>query len=228
MRRTASLGDYFSLSEVAGNGWRSWDALLDPDTLLNMASRTRKAVAASAGCPEERIPLRMAASSFHIGVAARLLSPLIGAAVREFAVPVLKAESLLWRSTEHHCPQFGVQGLGCTEAKEVDTAAAAMSASVIDEVLAPMGRAIRDATGLSEKVTRGNVISSANGSVTVLAMRHPEYEQRGRAVITALLESEYLHGTGYFNNSQFHRRSCCLFYTGPHAGLCGDCVLTAS
>lgn len=80
-------------------------------------------------------------------------------------------------------------------------------------------------TALSRKVMWGNVMSAANGAVTVMALSQPQYESRGRELVRALMETENLSGTARFEHNKFVRRSCCLFYLAPNSGLCGDCVL---
>ena len=226
-RDTAALGDYFALDEAVGCDWREWAEFLDDDVLIDFVRRTRTAIAAAAGCAMERIPPRMAASSFHLNVSARLLSPVIGSSVCQSAVPLLTARSVRWAATNHHCPRFADHRMDYMHTGELGATASAICDSVMVDVLAPFGQALRNATGLSDKIIRGNVISSANGAVTVLSMSRPEHSQRGRDLIRHLLESEYLSDTGYFNEQALVRRSCCLFYTGPHPGLCGDCVLAA-
>ena len=80
---------------------------------------------------------------------------------------------------------------------------------------------------LSTHVTRGNVISAANGAVSAMAMSRPELEPPGRELVRALLSTETLSGTGRFIGERFVRHSCCLFYRAPGNGLCLDCVLAA-
>jgi ferric iron reductase protein FhuF len=98
---------------------------------------------------------------------------------------------------------------------------------VVATILGPLHDALSAATALSSQVTRGNAISAANGAVTVLAMSRPECEPRGRAIVRALMDTEHLMGTGSFVGEKLVRRSCCLYYLAPGAGLCADCVLAS-
>jgi ferric iron reductase protein FhuF len=98
---------------------------------------------------------------------------------------------------------------------------------VLTTILGPLNDALRSATALSAQVTWGNVMSAANGAVTVLAMSRPECESRGHAVVRALMDTEHLRGTGSFVQGKFIRQSCCLFYLAPRSGLCTDCVLAS-
>lgn len=226
--RTADLGEYFALPEPDEGQWQELPLLLNPATVIDFVDRTRAAIAASAGCNTSSIPVRLAASSFQLGIAARLLSPAIGAATCFGAVPVLTVESVKWKATAHHSPRFGITELEWINAETAARAAGVISASVLTAILRPLNETLRSVTALSLRVTWGNVISAANGAVTVLAMSRPEHESRGRAVVRALMDTEQLMNTGSFAHGKFVRRSCCLFYLAPESGLCTDCVLTVS
>jgi ferric iron reductase protein FhuF len=170
----------------------------------------------------------LAGSSFQLGVAARLLSPAIGAAVTLGMIPRLTATSVTWRATGHHFPRFGVETVEWADGGTPGQAATVIVSSVVENILDPLNEALRSTTALSPTVMSGNVISAANGAVTVLAMSHPHAENRGRALVRALLDTDRLAGTGTFEHGRFVRRSCCLFYLAPGGGLCGDCVLAVS
>ena len=228
LTRTADLGEYFALPPQDAGEWQELPLLLNPSTVIDFVDRTRNAIAASAGCNSSSIPIRLAASSFQLGIAARLLSPVIGAASCFAKVPILTAESVKWQATAHHSPRFGMTALEWVEAETATLAADVISASVLTAILGPLNETLRSATALSLQVTWGNVISAANGAVTVLAMSRPEHESRGRALVRALMDTEQLTQTGSFVHGKFVRRSCCLFYLAPESGLCTDCVLTMS
>ncbi|AXT83752.1 hypothetical protein C6I20_00065 [Aeromicrobium sp. A1-2] len=73
----------------------------------------------------------------------------------------------------------------------------------------------------------GNVASSLSGAQTMLAAARPDRAAAGGRIIGGLLDQGVLHGTGDLHGVRpgFVRRSCCLFYRLPSAGVCGDCVL---
>jgi hypothetical protein len=228
LARTADLGEYFALPAQNEGEWQELSLLLNPATIIDFVDRTRNAIAAAAGCDTSSIPIRLAASSFQLGIAARLLSPAIGAATCFGAVPVVTAESVKWQADAHHSPRFGMTTLEWVDAETVTVAAGVISASVLTAILGPLNETLRSATALSSRVTWGNVISAANGAVTVLAMSQPQHESRGRALVRALMDTEQLTKTGSFLHGKFVRRSCCLFYLAPESGLCTDCVLSVS
>ncbi|MGB3482982.1 MAG: (2Fe-2S)-binding protein [Mycobacterium sp.] len=225
LTRIARLGDYFTLDTDTGEEWQPVANLLDHGYLAESVDRTRAAIAQWAGCEPQKIPLRVASSSFQLGIASRLLSPTIGAASTFAAVPLLTADSVRWTTTASHSPRFGVAVCGWSTTPTTVSAAAAISASLIHEILQPLNEALRSVTALSRKVMWGNVMSAANGAVTVMALSQPQYESRGRELVRALMETENLSGTARFEHNKFVRRSCCLFYLAPNSGLCGDCVL---
>ena len=226
--QTAEIGEYFALTGADRGDWRAIPALFDEATLIDFVERTRTAIAASARCDRDDISVRMAASSFQLGVAARLLSPPIGAASCFGAVPVINERSLVWQPTSSHRPEFAGTDLDWVRVSTPERAAELIASSICDGVLRVLNDKLRDLMSLSSQVSWGNVISAANGAVTVLAMSRPERERAGRDVVRALLNTEPLRGTGEFSHGRFQRRSCCLFYQAPGSGLCGDCVLTVS
>lgn len=222
----AALGGYFALDTDAGTRSRCIAELFDDQVIAGYVGRTRAAVAAAADCAPEDIPIRMAASSFHIGVAARLLSPVIGGALCFGTVPVLDQRSLRWTPAAEHAVQFIVPDPAWLTVDEA-TSAQVIAATVLP-VLTELGTVLNGLVALSPRITLGNLASSANGAVTVLAMSRPQLEVPGRDLVRALLRTEPLSGTGEFLAGQFRRRSCCLYYQAPGSGLCGDCVLIPS
>ncbi|MEU0495392.1 (2Fe-2S)-binding protein [Mycobacterium sp. NPDC006124] len=226
---TAELGGYFAVaSGGAGEGAHLADLIRDPTTAVTFVDRTRLAIATSMGCDPDRIPVRMAASSFQLNVVSRLISPVIGSAVLGSAVPLFTAESVRWRAADDHSPRFHTAGVQCVPAPTLARAAALVSASLLATIVGPLNDTLSSAVSLSGRVSWGNAISAANGAVTVMGMARPELVQRGRALVQALLDLDQLRGSGLFNGNQFVRRSCCLFYQAPMGGLCGDCVLAVS
>lgn len=225
LTRTAELGEYFTLTDETTGDWQEIPLLFDLATVAEYVDRTRYAISGSSGCTPQRIPLRVAASSFQLGIAARLMSPALGAATTLGMVPLLNRDSVRWQMTPNHSPRFTVTHLKWIAGTTPASSAAAISASLISDIMRPLCDTLQTVTGLSAKVMWGNVVSAANGAVTVLAMSRPQHEGRGRNLVEALMGTENLAGTGSFVDGAFVRRSCCLFYQAPGSGLCGDCIL---
>ncbi len=228
LARTAALGEYFALPSRDNTTWHELPSLFDDDVLIDFIDLTRVAIATSMGCSVSDIPIKMAASSFQLGVAARLLSPVIGAASCFGTVPVLDIRSIMWQPTSTHSPRFAVTDVHWLPAPTPARATGVIAASLLKHVLGPLTDKLRALVSLSPQVAWGNITSAANGAVTVLAMAQPQHEGAGRELVRALLDIEPLAGTGEFVHGAFVRRSCCLFYQAPQAGLCGDCVLAVS
>jgi hypothetical protein len=227
LARTAELGEYFALPAIAG-GHEIGTLLDDRAAVVELVDRTRSAIAASRHCDPGRVPARMAASSFQLGLVARLLSPVIGAAVALGEVPLLTARSVRWQPTQDHVPKFGTSELEWVPASTPRRAAEVISASLLSTVVAPLNDTIRSTVSLSTHITWGNAISAANGAVTVMSVSRRELEGPGRALVMALLDTEHLRRTGDYVRGAFVRRSCCLFYQAPQSGFCQDCLLTVS
>lgn len=223
----AGLGEYFTLPVLTGTvpdtEWCSLADLFADTVLTDHVRRTHAAMTTASGCPPQQIPVRVAASSFQLGVAARLLSPVIGAALCFGAVPVLDRHSLRWQPSLTHTPRFAVAGPDWADTGAADAIAATVVPALID-----VGAHLDRLFSLSTRVTLGNIASAANGAVTVLGMSRPELLVAGRDLIRALLHTAALAGSGSFTGDRFTRRSCCLYYQVPRSGLCGDCVLVTS
>lgn len=227
--KTAALGEYFSLpSPAPGTDQPLATLVTDRATVRDFVDRTRSAIATSMRCELADIPLRVAASSFHLNVTSRLISPAIGAAVSFGEVPSLTLDSVRWQATNGHSPKFSAAELEWSRATTPSASAELISTTILATIAAPFIETLRSTVSLSTHVSWGNAISAANGAVTVLAMSRPDLEASGRGVVRALLNTGPLAGAGDFVGTRFVRRSCCLFYQAPTSGLCGDCVLVVS
>jgi ferric iron reductase protein FhuF len=229
LAKTAELGAYFAVPSLdSGEGADLAGLIADEATVREFVDRTRTAVATSMHCDRGDVPQRMAASSFHLNVVARLISPVVGAATVCGEVPLFTPDSVTWQPTNGHSPQFGTTDLQWASGPTATRAAEVISASILATVVGPLNRTLASTHGLSSQVSWGNTVSAANGAVTVMAMSRPALEQPGRALVRALLDTETLTRTGEFVGDRFVRRSCCLFYQAPRGGLCQDCVLAVS
>lgn len=227
LTRNAELGEYFSLPPAAGTNWMRFPDLLSHETLSSFVNLTRIAIAQYSRCRPDEISPRLAASSFQLGIAARLLSPLLGAMICDNALPGIRPDNLFWCSAGHY-PTFGARGAMSLEVGTDQQLAQLLSDRIITPIIAPLNSALRTVAALPPKVAWGNVASAANGAVTVMSMSRPHLEQAGRSVVQALTETQILTGTAVFRSGKFLRQNCCLFYQAPRSGLCGDCVLARS
>ncbi len=222
----AVLGEFFALPTADPTTWRPIASLCgDQAALHEYTMRTRAATASGFGIDEADVPVKAAASSVHLSIAARLLSPALGAAACLGTVPLLSLDSLFWQQDSSHRPILGTAGAEQVSAPEPQQAAAVIAESLIGNVLSLLTETMRLAESFSPQVMWGNVASAANGAVTVLTRSRPDVRSRGRDLVAALLATEPLRGTADVAGQRFRRRSCCLFYQVPGGGYCGDCVL---
>ncbi|MFN6551662.1 (2Fe-2S)-binding protein [Mycolicibacterium septicum] len=222
----AALGEFFALPAADPATWRPIRSLCgDQAAVHEYTMRTRAATAVGFGIDETDVPVKAAASSVHLSITARLLSPVVGAAACLGTVPLLTLDSLFWQPDSSHRPALGTAGAQSVTETDPNRAATVIAGSLIGDVLSLLNDTMRLAGTLSPQVMWGNIASAANGAVTVLAQTRPDAQTRGRDLIDALIATEPLRGTADFAGGRFRRRSCCLFYQVPGGGYCGDCVL---
>ena len=186
-------------------------------------------VAERAGVAPERIDPRAAASLVHLGLAARLVSPPLAAALLGGGLLHLDPRALYWRDVLGPVPltQPGVRATP-VDPDDVATIATATAAVLADGPVAALTAAI-GATGVSSRVLWGNVASSFAAAAAGLLRAAPQRAATVTAVVDAVLEQAPLHGHGGYTPGTtrgFKRTSCCLYYRVPGGGYCGDCVLT--
>jgi hypothetical protein len=213
LRAAALCGPFFALEagrQALAPGWRSAaDLYLDGLPAL-IASTARQL-----GTGDQRV----AASIAHLGLAARLWSPVLGSGLLQAVVPDL---STLTVATSPQI-RLGVArpaGWTVSDAGEL----ARLSADVVGAQLRLLGDAlpVRLAPGL----LRGNAASAMVGALGVLAAARPGLTRAAAELAQALLETPCLRRGGVLSGDAamtFRRQSCCLYYRLPGGGLCGDC-----
>jgi hypothetical protein len=110
--------------------------------------------------------------------------------------------------------------------------AAALVSGRVHDLTGPLAAACGAAFRLSQHVLRGNVASALAGAAAVLAVAFPRRAETAGRLAAQVLAAGWLRGTGPYVRPDparprwyLERRSCCLLYRVPGAGLCGDCVL---
>lgn len=224
LRRTSVLGGFFAVDlEPDSVVWQPFSTLLASDGLVLRAevATLRLRLAARAGVASDDVPERVAASLWSLGWSNRLISPWLGAATVAGVVPVVSTEQLLWRRAAAQPVPLAVHGLsGVGLADGADLYAACVGALV-----QPLLIAAAAAYPVSRRLLWGNVASSAAGAGAVVAGSSPVLAGIARAAVDRLLTTGDLVGQGEWRGPLFVRRSCCLMYRLPEAGLCRDCVL---
>jgi hypothetical protein len=181
----------------------------DPAVLAARVDRVRTALAASGGRDPEQIDLKVAASVAHLGLVARVLAPMIGAATLGRPA-VWSLDDLAWQD------QLGGP-YPLSVASDPTPGEAAVEA-----VTEAFGR-----FGVSRKVLWGNVGSAANSAAQQIARARPELSGAAGKAADAMLVDARIDGGVLRSGPTFRRHSCCLIYqlADDRAACCGDCVL---
>jgi hypothetical protein len=220
------FGPFFAVdSHPAGTPpaapWHPIRRLIDGSgALADRIGAVRAALAAGAGRPTGSVEPRVAASVAHLGLVARLLSPVVALAVRQHRLLDLDPDDTWWQPT-----LGGPFPLSVPDNNAAALPVAGLAAAVAGRVLDGPIRELTGATAalsVSTRILWGNVASALNGTVTAMP---PQWTPRGRRLVAGLLGLPPLRGTASTApGGGFRRRSCCLIYR-VGSGLCGDCVL---
>jgi FhuF 2Fe-2S C-terminal domain len=237
----AEVGPYFVIGpSPAGPRWRPLTVLTaDPAVLRERVGHARRVIAGQAGLDPQRVEERAAASIVFLGLASRLVSPALAAAVLGGVVPRLTAGALYWRPVDGGpwplaaaCPVTGYQAGDLTTDSDLSRTAALLGEHIIQGTVGPLAGTVAASFRLSRQVLWGNVASALAGAAGVLAGRYPERAGAAGRLTAAVLATGPLAGTGDLvqpdprqSRRFLVRRNCCLFYRVPGGGLCGDCVL---
>ncbi|MFS8197686.1 (2Fe-2S)-binding protein [Streptomyces sp. CWNU-52B] len=183
--------------------------------------RVRK-VAGLLAAPE----MRIGASVAQQGLAARLWSVALGAAVLHGRVPDLDPRLLHW-DADGSAPDE----LWLPEVRALPGDAPTILRVVHHDHLEPLSAALRARHPVAAGLLRGNAASALAGAARQLdrwAAEHgrPDLGTRARTLAAELLDQPGLRDTGTLDGTAFRRRSCCLYYRIPGGGVCGDCCFT--
>lgn len=206
----AAFGPFFAVvqhQDSPTSPWRPMSELTaDPDVL---AARVRKVRSALMGNGEPEI--RVAASVAHLGLVARLIAPMIGAAALGEPVAWSVAD-LAWQDQLGGPYPVSVSAV---------RAGGAPAFEAITEAFGPFG--------VSPKVLWGNVGSAANSAAQQISRARPDLAEAARLAADRVLADPRVDGGVLRSGAAFRRNSCCLIYqlAGDREACCGDCVLTA-
>ncbi|XVV09750.1 (2Fe-2S)-binding protein [Actinoplanes sp. CA-131856] len=217
----ARFGAYFVWEPYECEGsWRPYADLLVPEVVAERVGVARETLVRMSGLGREDIEERVVASVTFLGLASRLLSPVLGAAVVGGAVPVPDPGKLWWRPVVGGPVPFAQRGLSATDGEGRE---GALSLELIEPVLDVFRRRFV----LSRHVLWGNVASALGGAAGMIARGEPAYAGKAGAVVAATLGLPQLQGMAGWDGRRLRRRNCCLYYRIPGGGTCGDCVLAA-
>ena len=233
----AALGPYFVWEPwTAGAQWRPWSELSDGEVAADRVAAARSALAGLAGLTVETVPLRVAASVTFLGYAARVLSPLLGAAVTGGELRAPRPADLWWRPVPGGPLPMAYSRISVRPCTDLDPTelAEALAEVAVDGLLGGLLACFGQRFALSSKVLHGNVASALAGAAGVIAEHAPVHAERAAAVVARMLQRAPLAGAGTLLRPDpdrarwfLVRHNCCLYYRIPGGGTCGDCVLTS-
>ena len=205
-----------------------------------LAARIKR-VGTSLGADEPRV----AASIAHLGLAARLWSITLAAAVVDRRIPSdLDPARLHWDAFASAPDDLWLPAPTpfAATAPRVATAArpptaepgegaqllAALISMTYERHLTPLAAATCQTVRVSERLLWGNAASALAGALGQLSRwcmerDRPEDAALTRALVGELLAYGRLRGTGTLSGTTFRRSTCCLYYRAG-GQLCGDCV----
>jgi hypothetical protein len=219
--------DFHDVGAVPGDGWRPLaEALDDGPVLRDRVAHVRHVLATGGGQPDEAVELRVAASVTHLGMAARLCSPVL--AVAAGSGEVLDLAGSWWQPVAGGAVPLSVPERSAGARRDPDVLAADVFESLVEGPLRRLDGAVARFS-VPAQVRWGNVASALNGAVTMLTAARPDRRERTLAITAALHARAPLRGMSGTVGGRFRRRNCCLIYraTPGHDGpKCGDCVLT--
>lgn len=237
-----ALGGFSALVAAPESGALPWAQVLADDALTTRFASVRAALAASTGMEIVEVDPRVAVSATQVGLASRLWSPALAAAVLHHWVPDLSPDALV-ASPEHggavplgvRDPEAGYAVSSLSEAAEL------IGDLVIDGSIATLNEACSSIGQTADRVLISNAASSLVGAARVLAQQRPGRAAAAWALARDLLGHPRLAQGGAVRapdglpagiggvmadpHEIFVRSGCCLFYRLPEHGLCPDCVL---
>jgi hypothetical protein len=222
---TAALGPYFVWQPyAAGEGWRPYTELLeDPAVVTERVDVARRALVTMFGLAEDTVPVRVVASVTFLGVASRLVSPLLADALTGGVLRAPAPADLWWKPVPG-----GPWPMACGPVPTRPASADALREIAVEGLVAPLLKVFGARFRLSPRVLWGNVASALAGAAGQLPAGLDARD--AWPVLAALLERPPLAGMAVlerFADRHFLvRRNCCLYYRIPGGGTCGDCVLT--
>jgi hypothetical protein len=244
----AQIGPFFAVNvhpagQPLADPWRPLSSLLDsPDDLRQRIAEVRGALAADR--PPGAVEFRVAASVTHLGVAARLISPVLGTAVLFGWVPRMDPAQVAWQpelggplplsvpasALAQRGDQPGSRQPGEEQSGDRQLASELRRSLLLGPVRALTG--ITAAMSVSPIVLQGNIASAVNAAAAMIATARPDLAGQAATLRNGLLSAPELAGTWTSGAAGFRRRSCCLIYRAAAAppasatsAVCGDCVL---
>ncbi|MDH2430356.1 (2Fe-2S)-binding protein [Sphaerisporangium sp. TRM90804] len=229
LAHVSAIGPYFAIStDASEQDDPSWRPLGD----LHADTAALRAKITDYGRRLGTSETRVAASILFQGLAARLWSPMVGAAVAHGLVAVAPATHVHWLPAATGPLPLWTAGTAAGWARVDGDAeqAGAVYRAVATELLGPLVAAFHEVSKAAPAMLWGNAASALAATLRTLPPARPDLAPRAARLITELLALGVLADTGHPAEPApgvhfFVRRSCCLYYRVPGGGLCDDCAL---
>lgn len=247
MGALGSLGGFFTLvaPPPAGSDALPWPQVLADDVLPARFASVRSALAGSTGMAVDEVDPKVAVSATQVGLASRLWSVALGAAVLEGWLPDLRSASLVASPVHRGTVPLGVadpaRGYAVPSLPE---AADLIVRTVVKDSLTALNAACASVGRTPDRVLVSNSTSALVGAARVLASHRPDRGADAWALARLLLAHPAVADGGEVvspddlpsgvggametTDEAFLRSGCCVFYRLPGHGLCPDCVLAPS
>lgn len=196
------FGPFFAISLHAAPPPAPWRPLGHLRSAQELADRVSE-VQGSLGTDR-----RVASSVAQLGLVARLVAPVLAAAARHGVL--LDLGGGYWQP-----PLTSTFALSLP-AGTASVSAGALARCIQHGPVAELSTAIGRLGSVSPRVLAGNIASAVNGAALQLG---PAAYPAAAGMLAGIPGEDVQPGPG------FRRRSCCLRYRVPNAGLCADCVL---
>lgn len=208
----AALGGFFALATITqshGSAPRSGRLGISEFAVLARTVNDRSAT------DEARVGVSIA----HLGLAARLWSPVLACTLLHGIVPSMSTVEWAGGGPALRLPAPKGRATGSLPS---------LAEAVYAEVMGPLTELeSRFTVAVAPGLLAGNSASALVGSAAVLLRSRPELRPELSQLTRDLLDTGRLRGTGSITGPHlaFRRRSCCLYYRIPGGGKCGDCCL---
>ncbi len=191
----AALGAYSAVDPLPSPGWVSWTRLIeDPAVLDQRVTEVERMLAAGPASPS--VDPRVAPSIVHLGLMARLLSPILGAALVAWVLPTCPPGRVHLRLAGSNPLALALTGPEAVAAPDPDAVADALAAHWLSPAVGPLTDAVCERFGLSRHVLTGNTASAAAGALRVAGTARPELAGRGYGLAPPVKNGPALSGYG--------------------------------
>jgi hypothetical protein len=224
----ARLGPYAAVDthtpgQPAQPPWRSMRELTEDPAVLEGRVLAVSAALSPGGDPT-RVEPRVAASTTHLGLVARLIAPAVAVATLGGSPFDQRLDELWWQDR-----LGGPYPLSAASAPAMERAPG--TEVVLGDGVSVLTTLIAERYRVSPRVLWGNTASAINSAAVQISRQQPDLTERSRFVAQALLSDPRLAHEPGTVGPEFRRASCCLIHRlsdSPARAVCGDCVLLAA